>query len=116
MSSTPVISVVFFLFASLFGALGQLLYKQGAAASGSWLDRFVLNPRLWGGVVCYTLVMLLFLGAYKRGGEMSVLYPIYATTFIFGSLLSMAFFGTPIKPVNVGGMALLIAGMTLIGR
>jgi drug/metabolite transporter (DMT)-like permease len=45
-----------------------------------------------------------------------VLYPVYATTFIWAALISAAAFGTPIKPVNVLGMALLIGGMYCMGR
>ena len=116
MSSTPALSVVFFIAASFFGALGQLLYKTGAAVDGTWIERTILNPRLIGGVGCYALVMVLFVAAYRRGGDMSVLYPIYATTFIVGSVLSLLVFGTPVKPVNVGGMALLVVGMHLMGR
>jgi multidrug transporter EmrE-like cation transporter len=116
MSSTPTLSVVFFLAASIFGAVGQLLYKTGAVVDGTWIERTILNARLLGGIACYVLVMFLFVAAYRRGGDMSVLYPIYATTFIVGSVLSYFVYGTPVKPVNVGGMALLVVGMSLMGR
>ena len=60
--------------------------------------------------------MVLFVAAFKRGGALSVLYPVYATTFIWAALLGLVFYGTQIKPVNVGGMGLLVLGMYLMGK
>jgi len=113
---TPLISIVFFLLAALFGALGQFLYKSGAERAGGSLASYVLNARLMGGVVCYIAVMMLFVAAFKKGGALTTLYPIYASTFVFAALIALWAYGTPIKPVNVGGMALLVGGMYLMGR
>lgn len=33
--------------------------------------------------------MVLFVAAFKKGGELSVLYPIYATTFIWAALIGL---------------------------
>ena len=113
---TPVSSILMFVVASLLGALGQFLYKSGAdAATGGW-STYVLNVRILTGVVCYIGVMVLFVAAFKKGGQLSVLYPVYATTFIWAALLGWLAYQTPIKPVNVLGMALLVAGMYCMGR
>ena len=112
---TPPISIVFFLLAAILGAAGQFLYKSGAArTTGSVLS--YLNPRILGGVACYIAVMVLFVAAFKRGGSLTVLYPIYASTFVWAALIALATDGTPIKPVHIAGMLLLIAGMCLMGR
>lgn len=112
---TPLVSMALFLAAALFGAVGQYLYKSGAdEAQGDWTT--YLNPRLLGGVICYVVVMVLFVAGFKRGGEMSVLYPIYATTFIWAALLAWLAYGVAIKPVHVLGMGCLVVGMYLMGR
>ncbi len=113
---TPFVSVLFFLVASIFGAVGQFLYKSGADRTTGSLASYVLNARMLGGVVCYIAVMALFVAAFKRGGALSVLYPVYASTFIWAALISLWAYNTPIKAVNVLGMALLIAGMYLMGK
>ena len=113
---TPLMSIVMFLCAALFGALGQYLYKSGADAATGGLSSYILNVRLSLGVLCYVLVMILFVAAFKRGGSLTVLYPVYASTFIWAALISMVAFGTPIKPINVGGMGLLILGMYCMGK
>ncbi len=112
---TPVVSIALFAIAAVLGAVGQFLYKSGAdhITSSPWT---FLNMRLLGGVICYVAVMILFVAAFKRGGELSVLYPIYASTFIWAAVISMAAYGTPIKPVNLAGMILLVAGMFLMGK
>ena len=114
--STPAISIVYFLVASLLGALGQYLYKSGAELAGGSVTSYLANPRLLAGAACYVAVMVLFVAAFKRGGSLTVLYPIYATTFIWAALLALVFYATPIKPVNVGGMCLLVMGMYLMGK
>ncbi len=113
---TPFVSVLFFLVASFFGAAGQFLYKSGADRTTRSLASYVLNAWILGGVVCYIAVMALFVAAFKRGGALSVLYPVYATTFIWAAVISLWAYSTPIKAVNVLGMVLLIAGMFLMGK
>ena len=47
---------------------------------------------------------------------MTVLYPIYATTFIWAAFIAWMAYQTPIKPVNIMEMALLVVGMFLMGK
>lgn len=113
---TPIISILLFLIASLFGALGQYLYKSGADQADGSMAGYFANPRLIGGVFCYIAVMVLFVAAFKKGGALTVLYPVYATTFIWAAILAWMAFGTPIKPINIAGMGLLICGMYCMGK
>ena len=112
---TPLTSIACFLVAALLGAAGQYLYKTGADAATGGAASFLLNWRIIAGVGCYVAVMVLFVAAFKQGGEMSVLYPLYASTFIWGALIARFAFGTPITTANIAGMALLVAGMFLMG-
>lgn len=114
--STPLLSVGMMLAAAVCGAMGSFLYKIGAQRSGSSLGSMLTQPRLIGGVLCYLLVMVLLVGAFKNGGALTVLYPVYASTFIFSAILSYFAFGTPIAPQNLAGMILLMGGMYLMGR
>lgn len=113
---TSPVAIVFFVIAAFLGALGQFYYKSGAEKTGNTLASYILNPRLLAGVVCYVAVMMLFVAAFKRGGALTVLYPIYASTFIFAAIIAWFAYGTSIRPVHLAGFALLIAGMYLLGR
>lgn len=114
--ATPVLSILFFVIAAVLGAVGQYFYKEGADRADGGIASYLLNWRLLTGVACYLSVMVLFVAAFKRGGSPTVLYPIYATTFIWAALIALIAFGTPIKPVNIGGMVLLVGGMVLMGK
>lgn len=113
---TPLASVLMFLCAAAVGALGSYLYKSGADEVDGTIAGYLMNPRLVAGVVCYIAVMVLFVAAYRRGGALTVLYPTYASTFIFGALIGRWAYGTPITALNVAGMVLLVAGMYLMGK
>ncbi len=115
-TSTPTLSVIMFLSAAVLGALGSYLYKSGADSASGTLAGYLLNPRLLAGVCCYIAVMILFVAAYRRGGSLTVLYPTYASTFIFAAFIGKWAYGTPITAVNAFGMVLLTAGMYLMGR
>lgn len=114
--STPLASIALFAAAAFLGALGQFLYKSGADRAAGGVASYVLNPRLLGGVACYVAVMVLFVAAFKVGGRLTVLYPVYASTFVWAALIALWAYGTPIKPVNVAGWGALILGMYLMGR
>lgn len=112
---TPFISILFFIIASVLGALGQFLYKSGIERINQGVATYYKNFRLLTGVVCYIAVMFLFMAAFKKGGSLTVLYPIYASTFIWAAIIAYYAFGVPIKPINIIGMVTLIVGMFLMG-
>jgi uncharacterized membrane protein len=113
---TSPFAIVLFVIAAFLGALGQFYYKSGAEKAGNTIASYIFNARLLAGVVCYVGVMVLFVAAFKRGGALTVLYPIYASTFIFAAIIAWLAYSTPIRPVHMAGFALLIAGMYLLGR
>lgn len=113
---TPFVSILMFLVASFLGATGQYLYKSGADQTTGTITSYLWNGRLLGGALCYIGVMVLFVAAFKKGGELTVLYPVYATTFIWAALLANAIYHAPIRSVNILGMVLLVLGMYFIGK
>ena len=114
--TTPALSIIFFIVAAFLGALGQYLYKAGADLAGTGFASYLLNWRLLAGIACYVAVMTLFVAAFRKGGSLTVLYPIYATTFIWAALLALLVQAIPIRPVNIAGMGLLVIGMFLMGK
>ncbi len=113
---TPMESILMFVAAAAIGAVGQFLYKSGAERAQDGLLSYLLNARIIGGVLAYIAVMVLFVAAFKRGGQLTVLYPIYASTFIWAALIALWAYDVPVRPVHVAGMVMLIGGMFLMGR
>jgi multidrug transporter EmrE-like cation transporter len=111
MKEFPVLPVVCVLAASLLGAAGQFLFKLAADRGGSAALGFLKTPWAFAGLACYLAVMMLFSYAFRRGGTVTLLYPIYASTFIWAALMAWALHAQPIRPIHVAGMVLLIAGI-----
>jgi hypothetical protein len=115
----PWTSAAMFLIASFLGAAGQFLYKAGTdraiSAGGHMLD-YLANGWIALGVVCYTLVMVCFVAGFRAGGSPSVLYPIYASTFVWAALFDWGANGVRIAPLHVVGMSLIIAGVAMMAR
>ena len=102
--------------AALLGAVGQWLYKTGADRAKGAILGYLLNGPILLGLICYAAVMILFIAGFKRGGAPTVLYPIYATTFIWAAVIAQIAYHQPIRLVNVAGMVLLMGGMYLMGK
>ena len=116
-TATPVISIIFYLLAAFLGALGQYLYREGAAqVQISNPLSLITNAKILLGVACYVGVMLLFIVGLKKGGQLTVLYPIYATTFIWAALIGVLVLGENLTLFRILGTALIILGVIFVVR
>jgi multidrug transporter EmrE-like cation transporter len=114
-NQTPVVALLCVLLASLLGAAGQFLFKLAASRGSAAALGFLATPWAFVGLACYLSVMFLFSVAFRQGGTVAVLYPLYASTFIWAAVMAWALYGQPIRPIHVAGMGLLIAGMVCMG-
>ena len=96
--------------AALLGAAGQYFYKKGSEQMAEKL--FNLNLIL--GVLMFCGVMVLFVVAYKLGGKISTVYPFYATTFIWGTLIGVFLEKESLRPPYYLGLGLVLVGLTVI--
>lgn len=106
--------VILNLIAAVFGALGQYAYKKG----GLRLSEVPIwqNYHIWIGVLLFCAVMVLFVIGYKLGGQISVVYPFYATTFIWGALVGHFLDKEPISFSVIGGTILIVLGLVWIAQ
>ena len=105
------IPLLIFQAAAFMGALGQLLYKRGATDTGKRLSSYMY---FLAGMVLYIAVTLLFVLAYRLGGSVSVLYPSYAATFVWGLVLARVFSGETITTPKIAGTLCVIGGIFLV--
>jgi multidrug transporter EmrE-like cation transporter len=115
---------------TLLGAAAQLLIKHGlnnlpllvdpALGSASaqlpliaW--KILSNLPLFGGLCLYGMSTGLLVLAL-RYGELSVLYPIIALTYVWVSLLSVTLLGESMNPYKALGLAIIVCGVTILGR
>lgn len=81
------IPALLYLVAACVGAVGQYSYKLGGLRIGQ--IPIYQNIPLILGIILFCIVMVLFVLSFKLGGRLSVVYPIYATTFIWGTLIGV---------------------------
>lgn len=112
--ATQVWAVGLVVAATLVGAFGPILLKRASAEKLSKISALIKNYNLFGGVALYALGTLLFIPALK-GGELSVLYPFVALSYVWVSLLSMKFLGEKMNKLKWLGIALIIIGVSFIG-
>jgi drug/metabolite transporter (DMT)-like permease len=96
--------------AAILGAGGQYYYKKGSAL----MNEKILNWPLVLGVLFFCGVMVLFVLAYKLGGKISIVYPFYATTFIWGALIGVFLEKETLRTPYYFGLALVFIGLTVI--
>jgi drug/metabolite transporter (DMT)-like permease len=127
MASAPNKSIYLVLGCTVFAATAQVLMKFGANHVMPQLD--LANPANW---LPFVLAIIgnvpLFLGYCTsagtafllilalRDGELSMLYPIIAMTYVWVNLLSMYFFNEKMNLWKATGIALVIGGVALLGR
>ena len=100
------VPIVLNLVAALLGAFGQYFYKIGAQRSS--LAAIAV------GVVMFIGVMGLFVLAYRQGGRISIVYPFYATTFLWGALIGVWLEREPWSNWYLLGLGLILAGLAVM--
>lgn len=106
------IPILLVLLAALIGAIAQYLFKLGSLKI---LEVFILkNYYLVLGVFSFFLVLILMLIAFRLGGKMMIVYPVYGTTYIWGLLIAHYFDKEIINPFQIIGIFVIIAGIGLV--
>ncbi len=102
------------LFAAIIGALGQYMYKIGALRLKE--VPIYMNWQLLSGVILFTSVMFLFILSFRLGGKLSVVYPMYATTFIWGAIIGIFIDNEPWNGIQTIGLLLVVLGLFIIAK
>jgi drug/metabolite transporter (DMT)-like permease len=103
-------AIILMVFSTLAIASAQILYKQGLIQ-----DQYLkVGVFIFFGLFMYGVGALLIAMALK-GGELSVLFPIIALSYVFVNLASRALFNEPFTVVKWAGIAVIVVGATLVG-
>lgn len=73
------------------------------------------NVPLLSGLALYGVFTLLFVFALKDA-ELSIIYPVIALSYVWVTLLSIAFFHETINPYKACGIAIIMLGVTVLGK
>src|SRR5580698_10592623 len=120
-------SIYMVLGCTVFAAAAQVLMKFGA--NHAMPQMILADPSTWMPFALALLGNYMLLLGYcvqsgnalllilaLRDGELSMLYPIIALTYVWVNLLSMYFFNEHMNIWKALGIALVIGGVALLGR
>ena len=102
------------LFCTLLTSTAQLFYKYSAAELEFNIMSIITNINLIMGMLLYAIGGILLIISF-RGGEVSVLYPIFATSYIWVSFLSIYFLDESMNIFKWVGVFTIMTGIVLIG-
>lgn len=108
---TKLSAVILIIFGTLFTTTAQLFYKAGVnlLTLNNWYSNWFIPA----GIMFYVVAGILLITALKRG-EVSVLYPIFATSFIWVLVFSKYLFGEQFTSQKWIGVGAIIFGIMLI--
>lgn len=108
-------AIYLILLCTLFTSLGQILWKLGLVNVDFNLPLTLINFPFIMGFFSYGIGFLLMLLAFKKG-ELSVLYPIIATSYIWVSLFSpMIFLNDQMNGWKWLGVFIILLSVSLLG-
>jgi uncharacterized membrane protein len=99
--------------AALLGACGQVFFKIASQRVSAELSSWIFNIHFITGVCLYAVALIIFVWALKSG-QLSVLYPIIATSYIWVLVFSYLVFGEPLTAFKAIGVGFIFLGIVLV--
>jgi drug/metabolite transporter (DMT)-like permease len=112
-------SILIVLCCTLLVAISQYLIKLGAnhlshAGLLSTVVGIFIIPPLFAGYCLYGVFTVLFVYAL-RNGELSVLYPLIALSYVWVTITGVVAFHEPMNTLKLSGLAVIVAGVAVLG-
>lgn len=98
----------------VIGAYGALYLKKGSSNLSRNLIKSLLNRDLIFGVLLFGISTIMFIIALTSG-ELSVLYPMVGTTYVWVALLSTKYLNEKMNLNKWAGIAAIVIGISLVG-
>ena len=102
------------LFCTFLTSTAQIFWKFGAEKLEFNILSIITNVNIFIGILLYAVGGILLILSF-RGGEVSVLYPIIATSYIWVSFLSIYFLNELMNLYKWLGVFAIVGGIILIG-
>ena len=107
-------AVALVLIGVLIGSFGPIFLKKSSKEFSLNPKKLFKNHNLFYGISLYAFATIIFIPALK-GGELSVLYPLVAVSYICVNLYSVKFLKEKMNIYKWSGIALIILGVIFIG-
>ena len=111
---TKNIAIILILLTTLLTSSAQLFYKFGAPRFDLSFAGIVYNKFFILGTLLYLMAGILALLSF-RNGEVTVLYPILATSYVWVTIFSVYLLGEKVNLFKIIGILVIVGGISLIG-
>jgi multidrug transporter EmrE-like cation transporter len=74
----------------------------------------ITTPSLLAGYSMYGVSTVLLVAALKHG-ELSLLYPVFAMTYVWVTILSVVVFHESLNPYKLTGIVIIVSGVAVLG-
>jgi drug/metabolite transporter (DMT)-like permease len=114
-------SVLLVAMCTVFGAAAQMLIKAGANQLPHVVGvlpnvlAMATNLELVAGYSLYGISTVLLVVALKHG-ELSLLYPVIALTYVWVAILSIMVFHEDMNPLRAAGVIVIVIGVAILGK
>lgn len=109
--ATKLTSILLVVLCTLLTSAGMVLWKF---AANQGIPNIFFTWYLWLGFLSYAFGAAILIKSFQ-GGEVSVLFPIIATSYIWVTLLSNYFFQEAITLFKWTGIFGIVVGITMLG-
>lgn len=104
---------------TLLGAAAQILMKGGTQQQqGDGIVQIFVgifsSPQLFAGYALYGLSAMLMIAALKYG-ELSILYPVIAMTYVWVTILSVLIYAETVNALKIMGLTSIVLGVAVLG-
>jgi len=115
MGKTKPIAIILVLICTALISVAQIFYK--IAANNLMFDFYsiITNYYIYAGLFVYGIAVVLLILALKNG-ELSVIYPMISTSYIWVTILSFLVFSESITLFKGLGVFSIMIGVSFIGR
>jgi drug/metabolite transporter (DMT)-like permease len=112
--TTPFSSIVLVSIGAFLGSFSAIGLKAGAKRLEPNLRSVMINWPLGAGIGGYLVSTVFFITGLKSG-ELSILFPMVSTGYIWTMIWSRVFFKEPFTQGKIVGLALILLGCVLLG-
>ena len=106
-------AIIVVLICAFLGAGGQIFFKLASENLNFNIMSWLTNYKLIIGLFLYGIATILFVYTLKFG-NVSLLYPVIATSYIWVSIFAVLFLGEHMSTYRWLGILLIIGGVSLV--